>query len=283
MAGLNIAALSRRTGVAPDTLRKWEHRYGVLQPARTPGGQRRYSDLDLARVEWLRDRLDEGYRIGEAAMLLGVAPTTRRAPADLRDALLEAVHESDVAAVEALLDQAFGVHRHELVLARIVQPVLEQVGKGWAAGKLTVAQEHLVTSGIRARMERLLADMRGGTRGVAVLACVPGERHELGLLSVALLLRADGWQVAYVGADAPLDELFDLAGDLRASVIGLSVATSETAKAVRGAVAKRPAPSGAEVVLGGNAATVRVARSLGARAAGDDVRRTVRELRRVAR
>ena len=75
---LNIAALSRRTGVAPDTLRKWEQRYGVLNPSRTDGGQRRYSELDVARVEWLLARLDEGYRIGEAAALLGDGPT--RAP-----------------------------------------------------------------------------------------------------------------------------------------------------------------------------------------------------------
>ena len=70
-AGLNIAALARRTGIAPDTLRKWEQRYQILQPDRTSGGQRRYSERDVARVEWLRERLDEGYRIGEAATLLG--------------------------------------------------------------------------------------------------------------------------------------------------------------------------------------------------------------------
>jgi DNA-binding transcriptional MerR regulator len=63
-AGLNIAALAQRTGVPPDTLRKWEQRYRILQPDRTAGGQRRYSERDVARVEWLRERLDEGYRIG---------------------------------------------------------------------------------------------------------------------------------------------------------------------------------------------------------------------------
>ena len=81
--GLNIAALARRTGVAPDTLRKWEQRYAILQPSRTSGGQRRYSERDVARVEWLRERLDEGYRIGEAASLLGsVGPTPARSARD---------------------------------------------------------------------------------------------------------------------------------------------------------------------------------------------------------
>ena len=47
---LNIAALTQRTGVPPDTIRKWEQRYGVLRPDRTAGGQRRYSEVDVARV-----------------------------------------------------------------------------------------------------------------------------------------------------------------------------------------------------------------------------------------
>ena len=68
---LNIAALTKRTGVPQDTIRKWEQRYGVLKPERTAGGQRRYTELDVARVEWLKARLGEGYRIGEAASLLG--------------------------------------------------------------------------------------------------------------------------------------------------------------------------------------------------------------------
>jgi DNA-binding transcriptional MerR regulator len=67
---LNIAALSLRTGVAPDTLRKWEQRYGILRPAGVEGGERRYTEHDAARVEWLRDRLAEGWRIGEAARVL---------------------------------------------------------------------------------------------------------------------------------------------------------------------------------------------------------------------
>src|SRR3954452_23179511 len=105
-AMLNIAALSRRTGVAPDTLRKWEQRYGVLRPSRTSGGQRRYSDLDVDRVEWLRARLAEGYRIGEAAALLGGDEAgAPRSPDDFRRELLTAVAGNATAELERLLDQ----------------------------------------------------------------------------------------------------------------------------------------------------------------------------------
>src|SRR6478735_6294916 len=109
---LNIAALARRTGVQPDTLRKWEHRYGVIRPERTPGGQRRYSELDVARVEWLQARLAEGYRIGEAAELLGSddLPTAPRTPDEQRAALLEAVAETDVPTLERLVEHALSVN-----------------------------------------------------------------------------------------------------------------------------------------------------------------------------
>src|SRR3982750_1617142 len=94
---LNIAALAKRTGVPADTIRKWEQRYGVLRPARTVGGQRRYSEHDVARVEWLKARLSDGYRIGEAAALLGNADAdVALTPEGLREAIFAALVASDV-------------------------------------------------------------------------------------------------------------------------------------------------------------------------------------------
>ncbi|MBA2474837.1 MAG: MerR family transcriptional regulator, partial [Actinobacteria bacterium] len=174
-AGMNIAALAQRTGIAPDTLRKWEQRYAILQPVRTPGGQRRYCEEDVSRVEWLRARLDEGYRIGEAAALLGAADAEPCAtPAELRSALRDALAQTDPEAVARLLDQTFALHRVESALSEVVRPLLQEVGDGWAAGRYRIAEEHLLSAAVRARLERLLAEARGTTRGVAVLACAPG-------------------------------------------------------------------------------------------------------------
>jgi methanogenic corrinoid protein MtbC1 len=277
-AGLNIAALARRTGVPADTLRKWEQRYGVLQPQRTNGGQRRYTDFDVARVEWLRERLEEGYRISEAAALLGgVEVAAARTPAEMRRALYDAAVGSDVDSLRALLDQTFTIFPVEQALARVVEPVLERVGDGWATGELSVAQEHLVSAAVRARLERQLADARGGTRGVAVLACVPGERHELGLLMLGTLLRADGWQVAYLGADAPIDDALDLAERVGAALLCLSVTMRDHVASV----SKIHMPLGVTLVVGGPAANERVARRLGAVHVNDNLRRSVRELRRL--
>jgi methanogenic corrinoid protein MtbC1 len=277
--GLNIAALSRRTGIPADTLRKWEQRYGVLRPERTPGGQRRYTEHDVQRVEWLRERLAEGFRISEATALLGGTTATAGTPAELRRAIYEAALDADVLALRSLLDQSFAILPLEQALTRVLGPVLRLVGDGWADGELTVAQEHLVSSAVRARLERLLADVRGRVRGVAVLACVPGERHELGLLMLGTLLRADGWQVAYLGADAPLDDALDLADQLEAVLLCLSVTIRDHA-----ADLDRPElPEGLTLALGGSAASDRLARRLGAHHVNDNLRRSVREIRRLTR
>jgi MerR family transcriptional regulator, light-induced transcriptional regulator len=277
---MNIAALARRTGIPPDTLRKWEQRYGVLRPQRTGGGQRRYTELDLARVEWLRERLLEGYRIGDAAALLGdVDVGVGRTPAELRRELYGAVRDADVDAIGALLDQTFTLLSLEQALSRVIAPVLELVGDGWATHELSVAQEHLISSSVRARLDSLLADARGEIRGVAVLACVPEERHELGLLMLGTLLRADGWQVAYMGADSPLGDALDLAERLEAGAVCLSATMREHLASLKSV----DVPPDVTLTLGGAAATPTAARRLKGQYADGNLRRAVRELRRAAR
>src|SRR3954470_16161947 len=108
--GLNIAALAQRTGIAPDTLRKWEQRYAILHPERTAGGQRRYSERDVVRVEWLRERLEEGYRIGEAASLLGDAVEPARSKEDQLHAILVSLEHGEAGEVGLRLDQAFALN-----------------------------------------------------------------------------------------------------------------------------------------------------------------------------
>jgi len=278
--GINIAALSQRTGVPAHTLRKWEERYSALTPIRTKGGQRRYREEDVARVEWLRDRLADGYRISEAAALLGRRTSeTPRTAEDTRDALYDAFLRADPDALEALLDQTFAVYGLEEALATIVAPVLELVGQAWESGHGSVADEHLVTAGVRARIERLLADARGPVRGTAVLACAPEERHELGLLMLATLMRADGWKIAYLGADTPLADAMRLAERVSADLLCLSIGLSERIPLLTSALTQVDRPEGLEIVVGGAAATAELAHRLGVRYLAADLRESITALR----
>jgi methanogenic corrinoid protein MtbC1 len=281
---LNIAALARRTGVAPDTLRKWEQRYGVLRPSRTPGGQRRYTESDVARVEWLRDRLRDGWRIGEAARVLRTsAGPALDDPVALADALLEATRSDEPEALEALLDQAFAVLPLETALADVLSPALRRVGDEWHAGLVSVAQEHALTAKVRSRLDLLLGDARGEARGTAVLACAPGEQHDLGLLMLAVLLRADGWRVEYLGQDTPVAESVSFAERVRAAMLCVSAAREPALAATRAGLAGLTHPAGTTLVLGGAAVRPEDAKALGATYRDGDLSHAVSRLRRLAR
>ena len=280
----NIAAVARRTGVAVDTLRKWEERYSVLLPTRSAGGHRRYSDVDVARVEWLKARLDEGYRIGEAAAMLGttsVDPT--RTPRELREAIYAALQESDIARLRELLDQTFAIHAMPRALNDVIAPLLTRTGDGWASGELTVAHEHLLSAEVRARVSPLATSTAAGVRGSAVLACAPGERHELGLLMVAALLRSDGWRVAYLGSDTPVDAAVAMARWLHADLVGFSATIDERIDRLARQLKSTRASEHVAVVLGGRATDERTARDLGARWGGATLGAAVRTARALRR
>lgn len=278
-AHLNIAALAQRTGVAPDTLRKWEQRYGVLRPERTPGGQRRYTQDDVDRVEWLVARLREGYRIGEAASLLDVPDAeTAQTLAEFRRALLSATIEGNAGAIEQLLDAAFALHPRAHVFSKIVRPLLEAVGDGWAEGEISVGHEHLVSGAVRARLESYLSGARRPSGPTAVLACVPGERHELGLMMLAAVLRAEGWDVLYLGADTPSADAVEVAESAEARVLALSASREEALKGLR----KVASPDELQTVLGGRGATAGAAERLGATLGEQDLGRAARAFDRLA-
>jgi methanogenic corrinoid protein MtbC1 len=283
-AYLNIAVVAKRTGIPADTLRKWEQRYGVLRPTRSAGGHRRYSDVDVGRVEWLKARLDEGYRIGEAAAMLGggsgEAPTTS---AKLRESLYDAVVASNLTQIRSLLDQAFAVQNVARVLTHVVAPLLARAGEGWEKGELTVAQEHVLSAEVRARLDPLAISSASGVRGAAVLACAPGERHELGLLMLGALMRADGWRVVYLGGDTPVAGAVSIAESVDASALCISAAMPDRLERLRAELRAVSIPERVTLFLGGRGIDRPTAAKLGARWSDADLERAVRDLRKVAR
>jgi methanogenic corrinoid protein MtbC1 len=280
---LNISALSRRTGVAPDTLRKWEQRYGVLSPTRTTGGQRRYDEMDVQRVEWLRDRIRAGWRIGEAARVLDEASSTAfDDPTDLRAALIGSIQNYELQALSATLDQAFAVLPLEQALIEVIKPALHWAGEAWHNGELSIAQEHAITAKVRAHLGKLISEGRGGVHGVAVLACAPGEQHDVGLLMLAVMLRADGWRVEFLGVDTPIDTAFAFADRIGASMLCISSARTESVDALRVALAPQGLRPTVALVVGGAGVDSETAHELRAIYAHGDLDLAVAQLRQLA-
>jgi DNA-binding transcriptional MerR regulator len=205
---LRIGEFARRVEVSPELLRAWERRYGLLQPIRTDGGFRLYTEADAKRVERMKRALEEGFSAAEAATrALAQERSTEGALDGAREHIVAAARAYDEAAVHALLDEALARFSLESVLRELILPGLREIGDEWERGTLDVGQEHFASNLLR---ERLLALARLWGRGggpLAILACAPGERHDIGLIAFGLALRSHGWRILFLGADTPLSTL----------------------------------------------------------------------------
>jgi PAS domain S-box-containing protein len=63
---MRVGELATRTGVGVSTLRAWERRFGLIEPQRSPGGQRRYTEEDVERVSAVRRLVAEGFTLAAA-------------------------------------------------------------------------------------------------------------------------------------------------------------------------------------------------------------------------
>jgi DNA-binding transcriptional MerR regulator len=210
---LRIGELSKRAGVSPELLRAWERRYGLLRPSRSSGGLRLYSLDDLERVRVMRSHLADGLAAAEAAALAAQVDLAREphAPAvhhaAARADLADALERFDEPRAQAVLDDALAATSLEAVLSDIVLPYLHDLGERWERGDVSVGQEHFASSVLRGRMLGLGRGWGRGLGPLTLLACLPGEQHDLGLIAFGLALRARGWRIAYLGADTPLESV----------------------------------------------------------------------------
>jgi len=223
---LRIGELSRRVGVSPELLRASEDRYGLLQPTRSAGGFRLYSDADEDRIRRMRAYQDEGLSAAEAARLALEAGNDRRptseTPALDFGAFAEALERFDEPAAQAAFDRALATLSLDALLRDLLLPYLHDLGERWEAGTVTVAQEHFASSVVRGRLLGLARGWGQGAGPLAVLACAPGEHHDLALIAFGLALRARGWRIAYLGPDTPLETLRETAQSLEPRVVVVS-------------------------------------------------------------
>jgi MerR family transcriptional regulator, light-induced transcriptional regulator len=279
---LRIGELSRRLGVTDHVLRAWESRYGLLQPVRSPGGFRLYSEADARRVRRMQAHLADGLSAAEAAQAVleddtraGADPARagepHRIPApvgELSGALREALDAFDEPAAQAVLDRLVSDLSLRAVLRDVVVPYLTKLGERWEEGTASVAQEHFASNVLRGRLAGLARGWGEGHGPRAVLACPPGELHDLALMVFGIVLNRNGWRIDYLGMSTPVEEL-TLTVEARSPDL---VVLASTLPEILGPLTTQLATLAqrAPLVLAGAGATPEIAAAVGARLLSGD-------------
>ncbi len=244
----NLGVAIQETGINPDTLRAWERRYGLPQPARSEGGHRLYSARDIDTIKWLNSRLIEGMSISKAVNLwrtlessgsdplaempspltvpTAAPPVDVSAGAKIEELCAEWVRaclDFDEASADYIVTHAFALFPPETVLFEILFAGLSQIGDLWYQRQATVQQEHFAAAFVSKRLNALVASAPPPLHQERiVVGCPPKEEHSLSALLITYLLRSRGWNVVYLGANVPLENFQDTIVSVSPSLVVLT-------------------------------------------------------------
>lgn len=265
-----IRVVAQRTGLSAPVLRAWERRYGAVEPSRSDGGQRLYSDADVRRLQLLATAVDGGRTIGLIAeldeeKLQQLIDEDRETPVEPRgDAVapdvervghaLHLIEEMRTEELEQyLMRSAVELRPHELVEGLVV-PLLQEVGRAWQSGQMRPSTEHIASVAIRRFLEWVsTTNQPDPDAPLAVTGTPAAQRHEFGALLAGVIAAYQGWRVRFLGPDLPAEDIAGAAEKMGASMVALSAVHPrldprgiEEVKKVRALL-----PDSVDVVVGG--------------------------------
>jgi len=263
-----IRVLSDKTAVGTSTLRAWERRYGLLKPERTPKGHRLYSESDVRRVQKILDLLEDGHSLPGIADILAANKNatsndeaTREKPGSDEttpvwtryvDNTLIATSDFNIERMDAIYNEATSLYPIDMVIARLIEPVLNKLGTEWIEHpERGIAEEHFYTSWLKNRIGARFQHSYSHAKGARIVcACLPGSFHEVGLMLFALSALTRGYRVLYFGTDLPLNQLTHINQRSAAKAIVLGAHT-QVNKAVDTELASLIATLKTPVFIGG--------------------------------
>ncbi len=248
-----IKAVQSRTGIKPVTLRAWERRYELLEPARLKNGYRLYSERDVQLLLWVKNRLDSGMSISQVVQQFNemreldewpdsvqtVEPELPRlkAPMPARDyaeMLLGTMISHNEERAQQLIDETRKYFDLQTIFEEIVQPSVALLEHAWYRGDIPLATLHVASLYIRSKLINLMMNMPVVREGaLTLIGCGPEETKELDILMLAVLLRQAGFAVEYLGPDLPVDDILDYSLISKPKFICLYVGEEATAYLMR--------------------------------------------------
>ncbi len=233
---MTIGALAAATGVAVETIRTWERRYGYPVATRKPSGHRLYPVSTIPRLRRIAQAIARGHRPAEvvpaseavleallAASGAPAAPRMPRRPAPSHVDLFDAVTTFDT---DRLL-QSFQFDWARMGALEFLEqravPFLGMIGEGWATGTLDIRHEHVASASLGDFLRSVRSPLEKQASGPEMLlATLDGERHGLGLQMSALVVALAGWRALVVGVDTPVAQLAAIVSERPVAAVGIS-------------------------------------------------------------
>ena len=214
---LPIRTVSTLTGVNAVTIRAWERRYNLITPQRTPKGHRLYTHQDVERIRQIVELLKQGISVGHVKPLLdqpsgSTSGQTTTDNGDIwkhyQDRMLEAIEKFDEPALDNTYNDALSLYPVDIVNQRLTTPLLRLLGERWNLREAGIAEEHFFSVYLRNKLGTRIHHMNQRSHApLLLLACLPGELHEIGLLFFALSAISSGYRVLILGANTPLQQI----------------------------------------------------------------------------
>jgi DNA-binding transcriptional MerR regulator len=255
-----IGTVSKLTGVGAITLRAWERRYGLIEPIRKESGHRLYTRRHIDQINRITSLTQQGIRISQIRPEMlesAVRPDSGAIEEsdhwqDYLNSMMSAIISFDEDRLEEIYNEALALYPIGLVTRRLLTPLLVELGMRWEGGEGSIAEEHFFAFYLRNKLGARYHHRPRGNRGpLVLLAGLPGEHHEIGLLLFALAAHEAGYRVLPLGANMPLEELTQLSGKKRCDAIVLSGAIEPSKKLLTGSLPSLVAGASIPVLIGG--------------------------------
>lgn len=269
----SIAAVERDTGLAKDTLRVWEKRYGFPEPLRDDFGERLYPVDQVEKLRVIKRLLDNGHRPGKVIRLplddlvtlaeVSSAGARIEMPADNIDQLkvymelIKQHKEDEFKQVMTRLILSKGLRNF---VVDVVAPLNTMVGDAWARGYFEVFEEHLYTETIQVVLRNSIATIPSTGRSPRVLlTTLPNELHGLGLLMAECIFAMEGAHCISLGTQTPIYDIVKASEAHRVDIVALSFSVIQSAPSVLdtvGELIEKLGP-GVELWCGGSSTALR--------------------------
>ncbi|HDX8592686.1 TPA: MerR family transcriptional regulator [Aeromonas dhakensis] len=197
-----IREVSRLTGVNAVTLRAWQRRYGLVQPARTDKGHRLYSEQDIRQIGEILSWLERGVSIGQVKGLLSepqAQPVSEHWQQTLEQ-FSQALLAFNQRKAEAELNDLLASYPFELVRSRVLQPLVERLLGLWRERPDGELLQQVWLGWLHTRFARHLIEQE---KGVPVTLASWGQVGPLDLVWAAYELIGQGHEVQLLGAVEP--------------------------------------------------------------------------------